>query len=116
MIGEAFAMGTQGGGAGGGGGLATLLPFILIFVILYLLILRPQQRRQKEQRAMLDSLKKGDKVVTNGGIYGTIVGFKGDTVVLRIAHNGKNPVDIELVKHSISGVVTTKKGKVKEKD
>jgi preprotein translocase subunit YajC len=63
--------------------LAMWMPIILIFVIMYFLILRPQAKRQKEQQKMLESLQKGDEVVTAGGIYGTIVGMKEkDTVVI----------------------------------
>ena len=56
--------------------LAMWMPIILIFVIMYFLILRPQAKRQKEQQKMLESLQKGDEVITAGGIYGTIVGMK----------------------------------------
>jgi preprotein translocase subunit YajC len=63
--------------------LAMWMPIILIFVIMYFLILRPQAKRQKEHQKMLETLQKGDEVVTAGGIYGTIVGMKEkDTVVI----------------------------------
>jgi preprotein translocase subunit YajC len=63
--------------------LAMWMPIILIFVIMYFLILRPQAKRQKEQQKMLESLQKGDEVLTAGGIYGTIVGMKEkDTIVV----------------------------------
>ncbi len=77
----------------GGAGLAQLLPFILIFAILYLLVIRPQQKKQRqaqtERTNMLKALKPGDKVVTSGGIYGTIVAVreKDDTIQLRIAQS-----------------------------
>ena len=76
---------------GGGSLLGAFLPMILIFGIFYFLIIRPQQKRQRQQQterdAMLKALKAGDKVITTGGIYGTIVSVKekDDTVVLRIA-------------------------------
>jgi preprotein translocase subunit YajC len=67
------------------GGLAQFLPFILIFVIFYFVLFLPMQRRQKKQKQMLESLKNGDQVVTNGGIVGVIVGINDDnTLVLRI--------------------------------
>ena len=78
---------------GGLSGLAGLLPFILIFVIFYFLLIRPQQKKQKQaqkdREAMLKALKAGDKIVTTGGIYGTIVAVreKDDTVQLRIAQS-----------------------------
>ncbi|MDZ7362889.1 MAG: preprotein translocase subunit YajC [candidate division KSB1 bacterium] len=63
--------------------LAMWMPIILIFVIMYFLILRPQAKRQKEHQKMLESLQKGDEVMTAGGIYGTIVGMREkDTVVI----------------------------------
>ena len=82
----------QGGGSATGG-LVGLLPFVLIFVIFYFLLIRPQQKKQRlaqqERDAMLKGLKAGDKVVTTGGIYGTIVAVreKDDTVQLRIAQS-----------------------------
>lgn len=74
-----------GQGAQGGGFLA-YLPFVLILLIMYFLMIRPQVKRQKEKQAMLSALKKGDHVVTIGGIHGTIVGFKNNNraVALKI--------------------------------
>jgi preprotein translocase subunit YajC len=73
----------QGTGGGGTSGLLSLVPFVLIFVIFYFLLILPQQKRQKQQKAMLEGLKKGDKVVTASGIWGT------DTVTLQIADTAK---------------------------
>jgi len=90
----------QGGGAGG---LGTFLPLILIFGIFYFLIIRPQQKKQrlaqKEREEMLTALKSGDKVVTTGGIYGTIVAVKDTTVQLRIAQS----VSVEVLRTAIAG-------------
>lgn len=87
----AWAQGTGGGAAGAGGqgpgGLLSLVPFILIFVIFYFLLIRPQQKKQKEQKALVDALKKGDKVVTSSGIWGTVTNLGKDTVTLQIADN-----------------------------
>jgi len=67
----AFAQGLFGGGAGGEGGmLMSLLPFLLIFVIMYFLILRPQQKRVKQHAEMVKNVRRGDTVVTNGGLIG----------------------------------------------
>lgn len=60
------------GGAGGLGGLEGLLPLILIFVVFYFLLIRPQQKKMKEHKAMLEAVRRGDKVVTGGGIFGTV--------------------------------------------
>ena len=70
----AFAQGSLfGGGAGGEGGLLmSLLPFILIFVIMYFLILRPQQKRVKQHAEMVKNVRRGDTVITNGGLYGKV--------------------------------------------
>jgi preprotein translocase subunit YajC len=69
----AFAQGLFGGGAGGDGGmLMSLLPFVLIFVIMYFLILRPQQKRVKQHAEMVKNVRRGDSVVTNGGLIGKV--------------------------------------------
>ena len=72
-----------------GGGLALFLPLILVMVIFYFLMILPAQRRQKKVQEMLGQLKNGDKVITNSGIYGTIVGLEDDAVQLRIAEQVK---------------------------
>jgi len=74
-----------GGAAGGGGNiLITLAPFIIMFAVFYFLLIRPQQRKSKVRNSMLSSLKKGDKVVTIGGLHGTILEISDDVVVLRV--------------------------------
>ncbi len=99
MVEIAYGMAPAGGGDGGGG-LIGFLPLILMFVILYLLLFYPQQRKQKRHQEMLTRLKKGDRVVTSGGIHGTVVGVKEAIVVLRIA----DKVKIEVEKGMISVV------------
>jgi preprotein translocase subunit YajC len=90
LTGLAYAMGpAPQGGQGAGGGLMGFLPLILIFVIFYFLLIRPQQKRAKEHKSMLDSLKKGDKVVTSGGEYGVVEEVKTNTVIVKIAENVK---------------------------
>jgi len=84
----AYAMGpSPQGGQGQGSGLMSFLPLILIFIIFYFLLIRPQQKRAKEQKTMLDNLKKGDKVITSGGEYGVIEEVKTHTVTVKIAEN-----------------------------
>jgi len=68
-----------------GGGFSQLVPLILIMVIFYFLLIRPQQKRVKEHKSMVDSLKKGDKVITNGGIFGQIIDVKDDHMKVEIA-------------------------------
>ncbi len=70
-------------------GLMAFLPLVLILVIFYFLLILPAQRRQKKTAEMLSALKSGDKVITNGGIYGTIVGLDNESVQLRVAEQVK---------------------------
>ena len=82
----AYAMGAGGTGAGGeGGGASFFLMMGLIFVIFYFLLIRPQQKQAKQHREMIASLKKGDKIVSTGGLYGTITGLTDDVVTMEIA-------------------------------
>jgi preprotein translocase subunit YajC len=76
------------------------LPLILIMVIFYFLMILPAQRRQKKVTQMLKSLKTGDKVVTNGGIFGTIVGLEDEAVQLRIAEQ----VKIKVSRSAVAGL------------
>jgi preprotein translocase subunit YajC len=79
----------------------SMLPMIVImFAIMYFLLIRPQQKQQKKQRAMLDALQKGDKVITNAGIYGTITGLTEATMTLEIARN----VHIKILRGQIAGL------------
>ena len=88
----------------GGGGLLGLAPLLFIFAIFYFLLILPQQRRQKKWTAMLDSLKTGDKVVTSGGLRGTIMALKDDSVHLRVPPNN---IVLEVTKASVTQVTTT---------
>lgn len=75
---------------GGTAGLSSFLfPLLLMFGIMYFMVIMPQQRQRKKMQEMLVALKNGDKVITNGGIYGTINGMDGDTVILKIAEQVK---------------------------
>ena len=86
----AWAQGAGGGSSGSGaGGLLSLVPFVLIFVIFYFLVIRPQHKRQKDQKAVVDAMKKGDKIVTTSGIWGTVTNLGKDTVTVQIADNVK---------------------------
>ena len=94
-------MGTPqgGGGAGGGGFMSLILMFGMIFAIMYFFMIRPQQKREKERQRMLGELKKGDKVVTNSGMVGTIWGIKDNIIVLKFEED----VKIEFLKSAIAG-------------
>ena len=84
---------TQQGGSPEGSLFSTLIMFALIIGIFYFLILRPQQKRQKERQKLLEALKKGDKVVTAGGLHGTVAGLDEKTVLLQVADNVKMKYD-----------------------
>jgi preprotein translocase subunit YajC len=81
-------------------GFITFLPLVLIMVVFYFLMILPAQRRQKKTAQMIQELKNGDKVITNGGIYGTIVGLENDTIQLRVAEQ----VKIRLSRSAIVGL------------
>lgn len=105
----AFAMGGPPGGAGGeapgaGGFVASFLPLILIFVVFYFLLIRPQSKKAKEHKQMLDNLKKGDKVMTTGGIYGFIEELDEKTVVLKVGIS--NDVKVKVDRNFIAGLRT----------
>jgi preprotein translocase subunit YajC len=89
-------------GSGGSGGMLSILPFILIMLILYFLLIRPQAKRQKAKKSMLETLKKGDHIVTIGGVHGTVVGLKnqGKIVVIKVDKN----TNLSIVKSSIAGL------------
>jgi len=79
-----------------------LLPFVLIAGIFYLLIIRPMRNRQKSLDTLIASLKNGDKVITNGGVYGTIAGDRDHTFILKVA----DQVKIEVAKKAIASLQT----------
>jgi preprotein translocase subunit YajC len=99
-------MAPPAGKGGGTGALVSFLPLILIFFIFYLLVFRPQQKRQRDHQSMLSALKKGDRVLTTGGLYGTIIGIKNNVAVLKIAEN----VKVEVQRSAIAGVVAAGEG------
>lgn len=80
--------------------IAAFMPIILIFAIFYFLLIRPQQRQRKAHEEMISRLKKGDQVVTNGGIHGIVAGVKEKTLILKVADG----VKVELQKSAVSYV------------
>lgn len=95
----AHAMGATGAqGEAGGGGTSMLIMLVAIFAIFYFLMIRPESKRRKERQSMIDSLARGDKIVTIGGLYGEIQDVHDDKVVIRIAENLK----VEVAKTAIS--------------
>ena len=81
--------------------LSSIVPFLLIIVIFYFLILRPQQKRQKERAKLLESIKKGDKVITAGGLHGTVEGIEEKTLLVKVADN----VKLKMERSAISTIV-----------
>lgn len=92
----------QTAGADGPGLIATLIPFLLIFLIMWLLIIRPQQKKMKEHRAMVEALRRGDQVVTAGGIVGRVTKVRDDgEIEVEIAPN----ITVRVLRHTISNVL-----------
>jgi len=85
--------------------LTALLPFVLVFVIFYLLIIMPQRKKQKKHQEMVGQLKPGDKIVTTGGIYGTVMGVQQDKIELKIASN----VKIDITRNAVSAFLSDRK-------
>lgn len=101
MISTAYAMGTAAGPGGqAGGGLAAFVPIILMFVIFYFLLIRPQQKKAKLHQEMINGLKKGDRVITSGGIHGLITALDENTVTLEVAEK----VRIKVTRSSLAGL------------
>jgi preprotein translocase subunit YajC len=104
MIMAAMIFQASGGGFGG-----FLIPLGLMFAIMYFLVIMPQQRQRKKMQAMLAELKAGDKVITSGGIYGTINGIDGDSVILKISSEPQ--VKIRITRAAIAQVEASEDAK-----
>ncbi len=92
----------------GGTSLLGLAPLLFIFAIFYFLLILPQQRKQKKWQAMLSELKNGDRIVTSGGLRGTIVSLKDDALVLRVPPDN---LKLEISRASVVSVTTAEEGK-----
>jgi len=103
----AYALGPAPGGGAPGGSFSVFVPLILMFAVFYFLLIRPQQKKQRQQQDMLKSLKVGDRVVTTGGLYGTIVAGGDHVVKLEIA----DKVRVDVGRTYIAGKVETKEAK-----
>ncbi|MBI2354898.1 MAG: preprotein translocase subunit YajC [Deltaproteobacteria bacterium] len=103
MLGLAFAMAGPPGGGGDGGVMAMfqqILPLVFMFAIFYFLLIRPQQKKAKEHKSLLDALKKGDNVITAGGVHGKVVSVDDTIVTLEIATG----VNIKITKSYIATI------------
>ncbi|MFO8085202.1 MAG: preprotein translocase subunit YajC [Desulfobacterales bacterium] len=102
MVDIVYAMGQSGAaGEGAQGGFTAFIPLILMFVIFYFLLIRPQQKKTKEHREMISNLRKGDRVITAGGIYGRITGLDDTTVTLEIA----DKVRVKLARNNVGALL-----------
>ncbi|MFA5404243.1 MAG: preprotein translocase subunit YajC [Ignavibacteria bacterium] len=81
--------------------LSTIVPFLLIIVVFYFLILRPQQKRQKERQKLLESVRKGDKIVTTGGMHGLVEGIEDKVLLVKIDDN----VKVKIEKSAVSVII-----------
>jgi preprotein translocase subunit YajC len=99
----AYAMGTGGTGGGGGQGssFTAFIPLILMFAIFYFLLIRPQQKKAKAHKETLTSLKKGDQIVSSGGLHGVITGLTDDIITMEIAPK----VRVKISRGSVAGVL-----------
>jgi preprotein translocase subunit YajC len=115
LTGIAYALGQSGAGQGqGAGGIASFIPIILMFVIFYFLLIRPQQKKSKEHREMIGNLKKGDRIITNGGIHGRITGISENSLTVEIADKVRvkvNRASVAALAQSTSPAPAPKKNK-----
>ena len=88
-------------GAAGGNPLSMLLPFVLIFAVFYFIVIMPAKKQQKKKDAMIAGLKKGDRIVTGGGIHGTVATVEDQSLLLKVAENTK----IRISKSAVAGLV-----------
>ncbi len=100
------------GSSGSGGMLGALFPLILMFIIFYFLLIRPQQKKSRDQRLWLSSLKKGDKVVTTGGLHGQITGLTDFVVTLEIAPR----IRVKVSRSAIAGPIASEQPVVSSDD
>lgn len=115
FISQAYAQDAAGGAAGGG--LAGLLPLVLIFVVFYFLMIRPQQKRMKEHRNMLAAIRRGDKIVTSGGLVGTVAKvINDDELSMEIGEDSKIKVRVRraMIAENLSGAAANDKAPAKE--
>jgi preprotein translocase subunit YajC len=112
FIATAYAMGASGGDAGAqaGGGASGLIMMAVIFAIFYFILIRPQQKKMKEHTKMVNELKKGDEIITGGGIYGTVESVSTDTLTVKIAEGTK----VKITRSSVAHVITEGSEKPKE--
>ena len=95
-----LTMGLMADGEGQSGGLMGLFPLLIIFALFYFILIAPMRKKQKTLQQMIGALKNGDKIITNGGIHGTVVGVRDQVIQLRVA----DQVKIEISKSAVAGM------------
>jgi preprotein translocase subunit YajC len=111
FIATAYAMGAPAGGAapqGTAGGMSSIIMMVAIFAIFYFILIRPQQKKMKEHKKMVEDLKKGDRIITAGGMYATVENTTTETLTVKIAEG----VKVKITRSSVGAVV--KAGEEKE--
>jgi len=101
MFQQFYAAQTPGAAPGTGGLLSFILPLVIMFAVFYFLLIRPQKKKQQTRNTMLNALQKGDKIVTIGGLHGTIVELTDDTVVIRVNDVTKMTFDRNAISHRV---------------
>jgi preprotein translocase subunit YajC len=101
LIDIAYAMGLGGGGGQGAGGFTAFVPLILMFIIFYFLLIRPQQKKTKEHRETISNLKKGDRIITSGGMHGRITGVNDTTLTVEIAEK----VRVKIARGNVAALI-----------
>ncbi|MDK9722652.1 MAG: preprotein translocase subunit YajC [Rhodospirillales bacterium] len=102
LISEAFAQTAPAASAGGMESLSSLFPLVLIFVLFYFLLIRPQQKKMKEHKNALSQIRRGDKVVTGGGIVGQVIKVQDGEVTVEIAEN----VKVKVIQDTITAILS----------
>ena len=100
MLNSSVVMLAQTTPAGSGNPILAFAPLVVMFVVFYFLLIQPQQKRQKELNQMIQNMKKGDKIVTAGGVIGTIAGIQNDYVIIKV---GDGETKIEILKSAVTG-------------
>lgn len=108
-----LAMADNGKSASPGGGLFAMVPFVVICLIFYFLLIRPQQKKEKDHQGMLKALKKGDNVLTTGGIYGTIMEAFDDYLIIRVA---PSEIKLKISRSAVSTLLPEDKQKEEKKE
>ena len=96
-----LAMASPPEGGGSGSALVSFLPLVMIMVVFWFLIIRPQRKQQAKRKDMMAALKKGDRIVTNGGLFATVINVKDDRIVCTIADG----VKVEIARNAVGGII-----------